>query len=91
MISSLSSVSCPSASACLVVGLSSNAGGSIFTPWAARLSGGSWSRKANAYVLAGATFDAVSCATVTDCWAVGRYTDFFDEALLLGECWNGST
>jgi hypothetical protein len=60
MSSSLSSASCPSASACQVVGSFSNAGGSIFTPWAADLSGGSWPREANPYVFAAATFDAVS-------------------------------
>jgi len=54
------------------------------------LRGGSWSREANPCVFAGATFVAVSCATVTDTWAVGRYTDLFDGALLPGEYWNGS-
>ena len=88
---SLAAASCPSASACQLVGSYTNPEGSISTPWAAGLSGGSWSREANPYVFADATFNAVSCATASDCWAVGRYTDFFGEALLLGEYWDGAS
>ena len=73
-----------------MVGSFSNAGGSIFTPWAAGSSAGSWSREANPYVFANATFDAVACATATECWAVGQYTDLFDQVFALGEYWDGS-
>ena len=90
MNSGLSSASCPSVTACQVVGSFSNAGGSIFTPWAAGSSAGSWSREANPYVFANATFDAVACATATECWAVGQYTDLFDQVFALGEYWDGS-
>jgi hypothetical protein len=90
--SSLSAVSCTSASACTAVGNLTNAGGSHVT-LAEVWDGTSWQVQttpdpagARASGLSG-----VSCTSASACTAVGNYTNAGGNQVTLAEEWNGSS
>ena len=90
--SSLSGVSCSSATACTAVGGYSNSHGTGLT-LAERWNGTSWSVQATPKpARASATLGAVSCPSATACTAIGDYTNSGSvNQLMLAESWNGTT
>lgn len=92
--SGLSSVSCPSSTACVAVGYSYKAGSQVTL--AERWNGRRWSIQGtpNPGAVAGngktaAELDGVSCSSSTSCIAVGFYLRSDSTAGTLAERWNG--
>jgi hypothetical protein len=88
----LEGVSCTSASACTAVGYYVNAGGTN-VPLVERWNGSEWTTQ-SAVAPGGstrATLHEVSCASSTDCWAVGESENASKEVSALAEHWNGSS
>jgi len=92
---SLAAVACPSATECWAVGWQSandQDSQTLIEEW----NGTAWSAvtsgniNADGGALQTNVLDAVSCASTTDCWAVGRYI-VGAYALPLGEHWDGSS
>ena len=90
--SSLSGVSCASATACTAVGSYTNSSGTQVT-LAERWNGTSWSVRAtpNPADAQGSALSAVSCTSATACTAAGSYTDSAGNQLTLAERWNGTS
>jgi hypothetical protein len=87
----LTAVSCPSATACTAVGLS-RTGGGVNRYLAERWNGSAWTVQAivNPSHANLNQLNAVSCATVSGCTAVGTFVSK-KGTLTLAEGWNGST
>jgi hypothetical protein len=90
--SSLTAVSCTSASACTAVGNYTNSTGTQLT-LAERWNGTSWSIQTAQNVNGGGStlLDGVSCTSATTCTAVGDYTNKVGNPLTLAERWNGTS
>jgi hypothetical protein len=90
--SKLAGVSCPSATTCIAVGsFISRAGTSVML--AERWNGASWSiqRTANPAGAKDSELVDASCASPTDCTAIGNYTNHADTTVPLTEHWNGAS
>jgi hypothetical protein len=87
----LTAVSCPSATACTAVGLSRTSGG-VNRYLAERWNGSAWSIQAivNPSHANLNQLNAVACATVSGCTAVGSFVSS-KGTLTIAEGWNGST
>jgi hypothetical protein len=90
--SSLSGVSCPTASVCLAVGSLTTSTGRTFV-LAERWNGKSWAVQAipNPRERTDPSLSAVSCASAKACMAVGRYTNSSGQTVPLAERWNGTS
>lgn len=85
----LTGVSCPSARFCLAVGYYYTDGGDIRV-LGERFDGASWRRAAIPDPAGSpAGLFAVSCASATDCMAVGDYNDILGTPVALAERWDG--
>ena len=88
----LFSVSCPSANACVAVGLWLNASDTGF-PLAETWNGKAWAPTTMATAPKGSTaqfINSVSCAAAKSCVAVGEYVTFTGTTAI-AESWNGKT
>ena len=100
----LTAVSCPSASTCVAVGLTTDASGEALNAITERWNGSTWSLAPVAST--GQTYDqfnGVSCTSTSNCWAVGSAGDTQQDPRFLPvypaapglqgliEHWNGST
>ena len=91
--SALYGVSCPSATSCTAVGNYTSSAGTEL-PLAEHWDGSTWTIQATPAPPGTpvSRLDAVSCATATDCTAVGNYESSSpDQFSLLAEHWDGST
>ncbi len=90
--SSLSGVSCPSATACTAVGFYTNGAGTDVT-LAELWNGTSWAIQptANPSGATGSALSAVSCTSATACTAVGYYTNSEGNTVTLTENWDGTS
>jgi hypothetical protein len=89
--SHLYAVSCISAANCIAVGQYSNNNGFTYVPLAERQNGTTWTVQPTPNPGgSGTNLNAVSCASATDCTAVGSYSTKSGFSTL-AEHWNGST
>ena len=88
---SLSGLSCTSATKCIAVGSSEDSTGTVSTLVENR-KGTSWSIESspNAAGGDGSALYGLSCTSASACTAVGAYDDSSDAELTLAEAWNGS-
>ncbi|HJT80810.1 MAG TPA: hypothetical protein VJ719_06405 [Chthoniobacterales bacterium] len=90
----LNSVTCSSASNCLAVGYQSFYSNQnfdyVYLPLIARWNGNTWSVIASPSVAAPAYLNDVSCASATDCWAVGTSQANGTNKSII-EHWNGTS
>ncbi len=91
-INLLTGVSCPSSTLCFAVGSYTNAENvesSLIESW----NGEAWTivpSPAPPSSSTGALLQAVSCASASDCWAAGHWSDYPGPGGGLAENWNGS-
>lgn len=84
---SLDAVSCPAATACIAVGSAS--GNALAEEW----DGNSWTLQTVPIPSGGTggSLAGLSCASTSDCTAVGSYTSSSGTAMTLAEHWDGTT
>jgi hypothetical protein len=88
--SDLSDVSCSASGACTAVG-SYESSGSVFTTFAERWNGSTWTIE-NTPEATSSNLNGVACLSATDCVAVGDILTGVDiNTATLAEVWNGST
>jgi len=89
--SALNGVSCSSTTACTAVGQATVASGEV--PLVERWSGTTWVIETTPTPAGstGASLNAVSCAAVNACVAVGSYSTNLGAQLTLAEAWDGTT
>jgi hypothetical protein len=85
-------VSCPATANCIAVGEDYNPGGAS-APLAEQWNGSTWAIQSVPLPTGavGAVLEAVSCASASDCTAVGWSATSSDAVSTLAEQWNGST